>query len=436
MSVTRLPTAGKIKRIRFDTPKIERVPMPTARKAKRPKADANRTFLTDDKVAALPCKRKAYFVWDCGGRGGRSSVRGLHVHVQPTGTKTYRYSFRLKGWKSAASYKLGRWPGMSLMEAREKAAAAAKHVEKGIDPRDADPANSDTFEATVREWHKREQVDRLKNVSADDNRDFLLHIFADLKHRPVGDITLQEISMILAKVVNSGRGASANRAHAHIKSFYTWCFEEGLVSVSPVKKRQPAPKPQARQRAWFTGQAADPVIKGVWDYAKRVGGDEGKLLKLLLITGKRRNAVRGMAWDQISDSWYWTPPKGTKNKRNNPIPLPKLAQRVLGRRPDGGGSVFDCRPSVVQINHTGKRLAKAVVADFFIHGIRHVVATKLSEQKVAPHIARLVLDHAPMTDAHSGYEHVDWTPEMLDALERWCAYIERVVAPAGVALFG
>jgi hypothetical protein len=57
-------------------------------------------------------------VWDSGGRG---SVAGLHVHVQPTGTKTYRYSFRFKGAPSAISYKLGRWPGMSLEEAREKA---------------------------------------------------------------------------------------------------------------------------------------------------------------------------------------------------------------------------------------------------------------------------------------------------------------------------
>jgi Arm domain-containing DNA-binding protein len=100
----------------------------------RAKAAANRVSLTDDKVAALPGKRKDYLVWDA---AGRASVRGLHVHVQPTGTKTFRYSFRFPRAKQATSYKLGRWPGMSLADAREKALAAAKSQNFpicGIDP--------------------------------------------------------------------------------------------------------------------------------------------------------------------------------------------------------------------------------------------------------------------------------------------------------------
>ena len=66
---------------------------------------------------------------------------------------------------------------------------------------------------------------------------------------------------------------------------------------------------------------------------------------------------------------------------------------------------------------------------FFIHGVRHVVITKLAELKMARDIARLVTDHAPPNDAHAGYEHVDWTPEMLDALERWCSYVDAQSLP-------
>lgn len=359
---------------------------------------------------------------------------GLHVHVQPTGTKTYRYSFRFPKAKQAISYKLGRWPGMSLADAREKALAAAKHVAKGIDPRNVDPMNSDSFEAVVRMWYKREQVDRLKNVSADVNRDFLLRIFADLKQRPVADIKRAEISTILSRVIDRGRGPSANRAHAHIKSFFNWCVDEDLVQFSPVKKRAPAPASQPREREWFSGKAADAFIKDLWNYASSVSGAEGKFLKLLLITGKRRNAVSGMRWGQISDSWYWTPPKGTKNKKNNPIPLPKLAQRVLGYRGNANDFVFGRVLSEDYVFEIAVRVRTHVEPTFFVHGVRHVVHTKLEELKVAPHIARMVLDHRAAGDAHQGYVHVDWTPEMLEALERWCAYLEAIVAPAGVSV--
>jgi integrase len=405
--------------------------LPTARKRvrlhPRAKASANRASLTEDKVAALPGKRKDYYVWDAGGRG---SVPGLHVHVQPTGTKTYRYSFRFPRAKNAISYKLGRWPGMSLDQAREKASVAAKLVAKGIDPRSVDPANSDSFDAVVRMWHKREQVQRLQNVSADDTLHFVQRIFADLKPRPVADIKRYEISNILSKLVESGRGPSANRAHSHIKSFFNWCVEEELVQFNPVRRRSPAPEPKPRSRPWFTGKAADPVIKGLWDYASRVGSDEGKFIKLALITGKRRNAVARMTWEQIDDSWYWTPVKGSKSKRNTPIPLPKLAQRILGKR--GQGSVFDLPATAFE--KVNRRLKKAVEPTFFIHGIRHVMATKLDELKIAPHISRMVLDHKAAGDAHAGYVHVDWTPEMLEALEGWAAYIEAIVVPIGARI--
>jgi Arm domain-containing DNA-binding protein len=125
MNVTALPNARQ----------RERLVMPTVRDLTvkpRNKAAANRMQLTEERVAALEGKRSSYYVWDA---GGRQSVRGLHVHIQPTATKTYRYSFRLSGSKGAISYKLGRWPGMTLDQAREKASAAAKLVAKGTDPR-------------------------------------------------------------------------------------------------------------------------------------------------------------------------------------------------------------------------------------------------------------------------------------------------------------
>ncbi len=76
--------------------------------------------------------------------------------------------------------------------------------------------------------------------------------------------------------------------------------------------------------------------------------------------------------------------------------------------------------------------------DFFMHGLRHIMTTKLRALKINPYVARLLLDHAEAKDAHSGYEHLGldhWRPEMEAALERWCAHIEELVTPGeGVAV--
>jgi len=50
--------------------------------------------------------------------------------------------------------------------------------------------------------------------------------------------------------------------------------------------------------------------------------------------------------------------------------------------------------------------------------------------RVKPHIARELLDHIAFNDEHAGYEHSDYRDEVRDALELWCAYIEKLIQPS------
>ena len=353
MERTELPT-GPRGRVRLQDKPGPRVRLYDEVKAtKRSKAKAHRVHLTEEKVAALPAKAKAYDVWDAGGRG---AIRGLGLQVLPSGTKTYRYSFRFKGTPQAISYKLGRWPGLSLDEARKKAAAAERLVAKGQDPRIAGSANSDTFSAIVEEWHTLEQVGRLKNKSADETRQFVQRLCRTWEHRSVGEITYRDVETLLAKVRDvAARPATAIRLHAHLKTIFRWCARTQRIEKSPIADMPPpAPAPQAERALLVQARCRRPVIKKLWAFANQVGGDQGKFLKLLLITGKRRGAILSMRWDDIGADWYWTPPAGSKNKQNTPIPLPKLAQRVLGTRPQGNGPVFEQRLDKTSCRHCRK----------------------------------------------------------------------------------
>jgi integrase len=424
-------------RVRINEATRERIRIEEPKPAKRKKAKANRTLLTEDKVAALPGKQRDYQVWDAGGRG---AVRGLCVHVLPSGTKTYRYSFRFKGAPQAISYKVGRWPGMSLEEARAKAVVAEKEVAKGRDPRVADPSNSDNLEDCLATWHKQEQVGRLANKSADETKSFVRFRCKDLLARPVGEIGYREIDDLLAKIRDvEKKPATALRLHAHLKTLFRWAVRTQRIEHSPIADMPPpAQNPEPRQRGWFGGEAAEKFIKALWSYADRAGGDEGKLLKLMLLIGKRRTVVQSMRWDQISSDWFYTPPKGSKSKRNNPIPVPKLVQRVLGPRPAGNGPVFGTRFDDAAMVALAGAIRKEVEPTYLHHGLRHLMATGLRQLKVNPYVARLVLDHAEERDVHSGYEHSDarhWEAEMCVVLEVWCGYVEKLVAPAeGVAV--
>lgn len=391
---------------------------------KRRKAGASRANLTEHKVAALVSKRKPYRIWDVGSQG----VKGLHVLVSPAGTKLFRYSFRFAGAPSATAYALGRWPGMTLAEARDKAEAAARQVRKGIDPRVVDPSNTDTFEAVVHEWHEKEQVGRLECKTADANRDTLLREFASLKHRPLGEITYREVDHALSKMRKDGRVATALRCHTYVKAVFAWAELIRAIDRSPIASMPAPAKPLPRRtRAWFAGDRADGLVAALWAYADKRDDVQGKLLKLLVCTGKRLGILVSMRWEAIDRDWYWTPPPGIKNKKNNAIPLPKLVREIIGPRQQSG-LVLGRELSRGDLAMLGRQVRQHVEPTYLHHGCRHLVATKLRELKVPYEVRRLLLDHSQITDVHSAYEHDDAREEMAAALETWCTHVKAVVA--------
>ena len=188
---------------------------------------------------------------------------------------------------------------------------------------------------------------------------------------------------------------------------------------------------QRRTRSWFKGTAADEAVKALWRAAEESGGNEERYLKMLLLTGKRKSALGSMKWEEIDAYWFWhAPPSKSKNKRLHPIPLPKLAERVL--RPRGHkGLVF----GAIEYDRLQYQIRKVSgIDDFFFHGTRHLIESKLAELKITPHIRDLLFDHAPKRGSGAAYDHHQYRQEMLDALEQWAGHIEGLVTPQGVAL--
>lgn len=84
-------------------------------------------------------------VWD-------TKLPGFGLRVSPKGTKTFVLLYRTRGRKHRLT--LGRFPFMSLAEARAKALGALARVKAGEEPEPspARPARVRTFEAAVEEF--------------------------------------------------------------------------------------------------------------------------------------------------------------------------------------------------------------------------------------------------------------------------------------------
>ena len=107
--------------------------------------------LTDIQVRTAKPKDKQYKLTDGG---------GLYLLVKPTGARYWRMGYRFAGTEKLLAF--GKYPEVTLLDARNKRAAARKQIASGVDPSHAkridkinlEMVNTNTFEAVAREWHE------------------------------------------------------------------------------------------------------------------------------------------------------------------------------------------------------------------------------------------------------------------------------------------
>jgi integrase len=414
---------------------------------KRKRRAFNRKLFDEDNVMNLPYKKRQYMIWDgANGRGSEHVQKGLSILVSPNGTKSFRSTYYFPNSPKPKSRHLGRVGEMTLADARKQCAEDRANARKGIDPK-GEHTKADAYAALVEEYVRRVQIGARGNVSHAETRRTLLKDTAEWEHRAIATITAPEIQRLLERVRDGdpengikSRPYLANKLYGLLNAFFNWCAKPaiGKLKVSPMLGvDKPWNGEKGRDRPWFRGSAADDAIKALWLSARTMDATESKYLMTVMLTGKRKTAIAEMKWDDIDENWFWhapQPTRATTNKRLHAIPLPRRLQIILGERRTG--YVFP-GTNKGRIHVDGKAFQNRVRAasglkDFFFHGIRHITETKMAELKILPHIADMLLDHAPKRGSGKVYNHHHYREEMLAALEAWAAYIDRLTTDSAL----
>ena len=87
-------------------------------------------MLTDTRIKTAKPQEKLYKLTD---------ERGLHLSVYPSGSKLWHVRYRFEGKEKTAS--LGKYPDVTLAQAREKRDKVRKQIANRIDPVDAQDCN-------------------------------------------------------------------------------------------------------------------------------------------------------------------------------------------------------------------------------------------------------------------------------------------------------
>src|SRR5262249_16780590 len=154
---------------------------------------------------------------------------------------------------------------------------------------------------------------------------YLQTTFKPLHHMPISAIQRADVASILSdKAVK--RPAAATIARSALTTFFGWAIGEGFIDANPVAfTNKPKPQP-ARERV-----LKDAELAAVWNACAYADDDYGKIVRLLILTGARRDEIGGMAWSELDKAnRTWTlPAERAKNHRALKLPLPDLAWDII-----------------------------------------------------------------------------------------------------------
>ena len=364
-------------------------------------------------------------IWD-------EKLPGFGLRASVSGTKTFVLMYYFRGRKRRLT--LGRYPIVSLTQARQQAISALAKLGSGCDPQSgpARVAGDYRFAEKVTEFVEA-HCNRHNRESHARETERILHgrFVSAWGTRDVREITKGDVLRVLDAIVTAGTPSAANHALSAIRKFFSWAVERGLAELNPCSGiSRPAPA-TARERVLSLSE-----IGRVWRASGSHGGPYSQIVRLLLLTAQRRGEVVGMRWTELDmASTLWSiPASRTKNKRAQIVPLSPLAMTVLAEAPRHKEFVFPARGNDETTISGFSKMKRAFdetsgVIDWTLHDLRRTAATHMASLGVAPHVIERILNHTSGTlgGVAGIYNRFSYLQDMRSALELWATHVGNIV---------
>ena len=371
----------------------------------------------------LPTGKSDHFVWD-------DAMPGFGVRLRNQ-NKTYVIQYRVGRQQRREA--IGHTGKVALEAARTIARKRFAAIELGDDPGAERRAEREAASAVVltlgdvagRYLDAKRDVLRSSTYKSTE-RNLNVH-FGPLNGRPIAEIKRQEIAARLQEIVKQFGRTAAARSRSTLSSLFVWSMREGLTEANPVVGTNDplAGVDNSRDRV-----LSDAELLKVWNACR--DDHFGRIIKLLVLTGCRRDEIGGLRWSEIDlDAGTLTiAGERSKNGKAHRLTLPPMALDILRAIPrhEGRDYVFGQRGDGFQRWGAYTAALRDRLGDmppWTLHDLRRSTATGMAEIGIEPHIIEAVLNHI---SGHKGgvagiYNRARYAEQMRIALQRWADHV-------------
>ena len=371
-----------------------------------------------------------------------SDEGGLFLLVQPNGSKLWRLAYRFRGKQKALAF--GKYPLVSLAEARTKRTNAKRLLADNIDPGEdrrrlkaASKLSAETtFSGIADEWLTKLRREGRADVTVAKKKWLISLVQRDLGHRPIAEITAPEILAALRRTEARGRHESAGRARSTIGAIFRFAIATGRASHDPTPSLRGAlVSPTVKHHAAIT----DPT--GIGALLRAIDTYEGAPqvaagLRLLPLVFCRPGELRAAEWAEFDlEAAVWTIPAArTKMRRPHRVPLSTQALSILRdlhKITGDGALVFPSVRSMERcmsentLNAALRRIGYRQ-GEMTSHGFRSMAATRLNEMlRWNPDVIERALAHQEPNAIRRAYTStVEYWPERVELMQVWADYLD------------
>lgn len=361
---------------------------------------------------------------------------GLHLEVKPSGSKLWRYRYRLDGKEN--TFAIGSYPEISLADARAERDAAREHVRAGRHPshvRQTEKAtqlaeNRNTVKAVTLEYIEKRLAKRTEAYRGQFLRAFESNVFPFIGRMPMRQVTAAHILDVIRRMDDRGAPAYAVQVRQWISAVFCYgvvtlradadpaAAVRGAVQRGPINHS----RPMSREQLGIYLGAVD-SYKGF-----RVTVIALRLLPMLFT---RTVELRSATWAEFDlDQALWlVPPERMKKRRPHLVPLPRQAVELLRelRGVSGGDLLFPGlkdpgRPiSATTLNRAMEYMG---LEDWHCHDFRATANTHLEEMnRFRQPVIDMQMARKDKDRTRAVYNHALYLEERRELMQVWADWL-------------
>lgn len=377
--------------------------------------------LTNQSAIALqlPAGRDRLVVFD-------DDLPGFGLSVSAGGSRQWVVQYRNALGQSKRET-LGRVGLLSATDARKAAGERLARAKLGEDPHAARAKEraraAVTFGQGI-EPYLTAVAPSLRPASLSEAARYMRTVWKPLHRTPLHAVDRRQVAARLSEIARDAGPYAANRARAALSAHFAWLVGTGAAEMNPVIG-VPKPAPEERRARVLTEDEIRRVLSACRD------DDFGRIVRLLLLTGQRRDEVAAMPWNELdlAGAVWRLPAKRVKNGLPHDVPLSGPAVELLAGSPrlEGRALVFGQGSGGFQ----GFSRAKATldersgVTGWRLHDLRRTAATGMNELGVLPHVVEAILNHISGHRAGVAgiYNRAIYAAEKRSALDLWATHL-------------